>query len=73
MTITATEFKANLGKYLELVTNEDILITKNGKIIAQLSQPQLDKITILNSLIGIAKGNEDTTLDYIKDMRLAKQ
>ncbi len=71
MTITATEFKTNLGKYLELVLKEDIFITKNGKVIAQLSQPQMDKIAILNSLVGIAKGNSDISLEDIKDMRLS--
>ena len=42
MTITATELKKNLGKYLELVSNEDICITKNGKVIAVLSMPEDD-------------------------------
>ena len=73
MIITATEFKTNLGKYLELVLTEDILITKNGKVIAQLTQPQLDKISILNSLVGLAKGNEELKLDDVKDLRLSKQ
>lgn len=36
MLITDTEFKLNLEKYL-LVESEDIYITKNGKIIAKLS------------------------------------
>ena len=30
--ITATQFKLNLGKYLNLVLTEDIWITRNGKI-----------------------------------------
>ena len=30
MSITATEFKMNLGKYLMLSETEDIYITKNG-------------------------------------------
>lgn len=71
MTITATEFKTNLGKYLDLVQKEDILITKNGKVIAQLSQPQTDKMAILNSLVGIAKSSNDISIDKIKDMRLS--
>jgi prevent-host-death family protein len=33
MIITATELKANLGHYLELVAKEDIVITPNGKRI----------------------------------------
>ena len=31
MTITATEFKNNLGKYLDLASTEEIFISKNGK------------------------------------------
>lgn len=37
-TITATEFKNNLGKYLDYVMdNHDVVITKNGKKAARLS------------------------------------
>ena len=73
MTITATEFKTNFGKYLDLVLTEDILITKNGKIIAKLTQPQYDKLAILNSLVGVASGDEDISISDIKDERLLKQ
>ena len=30
MSITATELKSNLGKYLLLAATEDIFITRNG-------------------------------------------
>ena len=30
MEVTATEFKTNLGKYLDLVATENIWITRNG-------------------------------------------
>ena len=36
MTITATEFKAHFGKYLELARTEDIFITRNNKKVAKL-------------------------------------
>ena len=36
MEITATELKLNLGKYLEAANDEVIVITKNGKTIANL-------------------------------------
>lgn len=36
MSITATELKNNLGKYLFLSATEDIYITKNGKVVASL-------------------------------------
>ena len=34
MSITATELKNNLGKYLLLSATEDIFITKNGKVLS---------------------------------------
>lgn len=55
MIITATEFKTNFGKYLELITQiqEDIFITKNGKPIAKMSNPQ---ISAVDSISGILSG-----------------
>lgn len=73
MTVTATEFKTNLGKYLEIVYDEDILITKNGKIIAQLSKPQFNKLAALRSLVGIANNGTDVSLNEIKEERLQRQ
>lgn len=37
MIVTATEFKTNLGKYLEMAMKQDIFITKNGRNIARLT------------------------------------
>ncbi|MGN0608342.1 MAG: type II toxin-antitoxin system Phd/YefM family antitoxin [Oscillospiraceae bacterium] len=53
MSITATELKMNLGKYLLLAETEDIYITKNGKIIAKLSNPNADRVEMAKSLLGI--------------------
>ncbi|MDH7579140.1 MAG: type II toxin-antitoxin system prevent-host-death family antitoxin [Bacillota bacterium] len=53
MLVTATEFKSNIGKYLSLVGKEDIIITKNGKQIARLTDIKDGKKTITDSLIGI--------------------
>ena len=73
MTVTATEFKTNLGKYLEIVYDEDILITKNGKVIAQLSKPQFNKLAALRSLVGIANNGTDISLNEVKEERLKRQ
>lgn len=71
MIITATEFKTNLGRYLELVEQEDIVITRNGKRIAKLIDANQDKTEIVRSLRGILP--PDTTLDEAKEGRLARQ
>lgn len=44
MAVTATEFKANFGKYLELVTKEDIFITLNGKTVGFCTRGAIVKI-----------------------------
>lgn len=53
MTITTTELKRNLTKYLLEAKNDDIYITKFGKVIAKLSNPNNDKVSSVNSLSGI--------------------
>lgn len=53
MSITATELKTNLGKYLLLSATEDVYITKNGKVIAKLTNPFQDRVQLVESLVGI--------------------
>ncbi|MDY5990071.1 MAG: type II toxin-antitoxin system Phd/YefM family antitoxin [Coprococcus sp.] len=52
MTITATELKNSLGKYLILAATEDIFITKNGKTIAKLTSPYQNKLDTVDALFG---------------------
>lgn len=57
MTITATALKENLGHYFEVVKKEDIFVSKNGKIVAQITNPHKDRKKTLESLIGIFPKN----------------
>lgn len=59
MTITATALKENLGHYFEVVKNEDIYVSKNGKIVAQIINPHKDRKEALKSLIGIFPSDID--------------
>ena len=68
MSVTATELKMNLGKYLLLAETEDIYITKNGKIIAKLTNPNQDRVDIAESLFGILP--DDITLEEALKERL---
>ena len=70
MSITATELKENLSKYLKLAETEDIYITKNGKVVAKLSNPNTDKVKIAESLIGILP--QDITLEDAQKERLSR-
>ena len=67
--ITATDFKANLGKYLVLAVCEDIHITKNGSNIAVLTAPKL-KSSWVDDLTGIVR-NEKINEKQLKSERLA--
>ena len=52
MSITATELKLNLGKYLLLAATQDIYITRNGKTIAKLVSPYQDRMDTVDALFG---------------------
>lgn len=70
MSITATELKVNLGKYLMLAETEDIYITRNGKIAAKLTNPYQDRVDVAKSLFGILPN--DVTLEEAREERLNK-
>lgn len=68
MSITATELKQNLGKYLLLSAQEDIYITKNGKVIAKLTNPHQNRVEMAKSLFGILP--KDADIDAARNERL---
>ena len=53
MSITATELKLNLSKYLLLAETEDVFITKNGKVVAKLTNPFQKRVDVAKSLFGV--------------------
>ncbi len=69
MSVTATELKNNLGKYLLLSATEDIFITKNGKVVAKLTNPYQDRVENAKSLFGILPTEAD--VDEAKGERLS--
>ncbi|MDE7250468.1 MAG: type II toxin-antitoxin system prevent-host-death family antitoxin, partial [Lachnospiraceae bacterium] len=63
MSVTSTELKNNLEKYLVLSATEDVFITKNGKVIAKLTNPYQNRVETAKSLFGILPVDAD--MDYI--------
>ena len=53
MSITATELKANLSKYLSLAATEDVFITQYGKVVAKLTNPFQERVDTAKSLFGV--------------------
>ena len=70
MSITTTELKKHLEKYLLLSATEDIFITKNGMVIAKLTNPHQDRVEIAKSLFGILP--QDANLEETREERLKK-
>jgi prevent-host-death family protein len=70
MVITATELKNNIGKYLLLVGDEDIIITRNGKSVAKLSSAKEAKVALAKSLFGIIP--TDVTLEAARAERRSR-
>ena len=68
---TATDFKANFGRYLVLVSREDVCITKNGTEVAVLTAPK-SKSSWVDDLIGVIP-TSDRDEKQIKAERLAQK
>ena len=69
MLVTSAEIKLDTGRYLELVHNEDIFITENGKTVARLTVPD---VSAVDAISGILKGKlpEDTERSSLRDERI---
>lgn len=50
MTITASELKNNLGKYIDLAQKEDIYVTKNGEQKIKLTSAKDRPLKLLDSV-----------------------
>lgn len=68
MSITATELKANLSKYLSLAAKEDVFITQYGKVVAKLTNPFQDRVELAESLFGSVP--PAMTLEQAREERL---
>ena len=71
MVVSSTEIQNNFGRYLEIASGQEVIITKNGIAVARLIGIQ-DTISFLSdSLVGIVPDNADE--DAAKVERHAKQ
>lgn len=69
MSITTTELKQNLEKYLLLSVREDIYIMKNGRTIAKLTNPNQSRVDTAKSLFGILP--QDADIEEVREERMA--
>lgn len=71
MIVTATDIKNNFGKYLDLASGQDIIITRNGNAIARLVGIKETASFLSDRLVGIVP--KDIDEKAVKDERLAQK
>lgn len=54
--ISVSDLKANTGKYVAMAQDDDIFITKNGKVVAKLVTAKVNKVESLNRLQSLFAG-----------------
>ena len=69
--VTATEFKMNLGHYLERVLTEDIWITKNGKTVAKLVGTSVSSVDAISGILA-SSSDDNMNRHSIREERLTK-
>ena len=57
--VNVTEFRKNIFHYLEACSTEDIHITKNGNVVAVLSNPDKSYYKALYRLCGCLANGDD--------------
>ena len=70
MYITTSELRENLATYIAKSSQEDIFITKNGKVVSKLSNPYESRIKVAESLISVIP--DDISYDEVMEERLSK-
>ena len=70
--VTATDFKTNFGKYLNLVSKEEIHITKNGVDVAILVSPKPPP-SVVDELLGVIPDDNYTVKQARQERRLAHE
>lgn len=71
MVVTATEFKTNFGRYLDLLSQEDIFITRNGRTVAKLVNPNVSAVDSISGLLA-GKLPEEYDARALREERLGR-
>lgn len=61
--ISLSDLKINPGKYVTMAQSQDVMITRNGKIVAKLVTAKPDKKAAWDSITGIFRGADISLTD----------
>jgi prevent-host-death family protein len=71
MLVNSTEVQNNFGKYLDLASQQEIVITKNGEAVARLLGADKTVSFLSERLVGLIPENTDE--NTLKTERLQRQ
>ena len=71
MVVSSTKVQNNFGKYLEIASNQEIIITKNGQPVARLVGMRETVSFLSERLVGLIPSSIDE--DTEKTERLSRQ
>jgi prevent-host-death family protein len=70
MIVNSTDIQNNFGKYLEMASKQEVVITKNGAAVARLIGIKEKASFLSDQLVGIIPADVDE--DAVKDERTAR-
>lgn len=73
--VSLSALKVNAGKYVSLAeANEEVIITRNGKVVAKIVSAKPDKKAAWNSLTEIFKGVQltDSEIETDREERIGR-
>ncbi len=69
--ISVSELKTNAGKYVTMAMDQDIMITKNGKVVAKLVTAKVDKKEAFKHFLSLfPEKGLDLDPDQVREERL---
>lgn len=70
--ISVSELKTNTGKYVTMAKDQDIFITKNGKVVAKIVSAKPDKKAAWKHFTELFEGVDlpDIDLDTLREERI---
>lgn len=74
MYVTATEFKANLGKYMALAEKQELVITRRGKPDLHIGPQKKTREELIAAMRGtLPKESQNETHESIREGRLRER
>ena len=74
MYVTATEFKANFGKYMTLAEQEEIVVLRRGRPNINVGQQKKkSRAELAEAMRGVLPLNEETRNITVQDIRAERR